>query len=113
MLWRVFQGCGHSFHIECNLPGISVCNICKELLATKACSLGKTLANSAVHQFDPTLDSQEIDCEEDESSDEDGDDSDSESSLTDGEFDETNNARTVLNLITQVNAWRRLEGTKS
>ena len=23
-LWRVFQGCAHSFYIECNLPDISV-----------------------------------------------------------------------------------------
>ena len=92
-----------------------MCNICKELLTTKACSLGKT-ANSAVHQFDPALDVQEMDsvatpdCEEDESSDE---DEDSESSPTDGEPDETKNARTVLNLIIQVNAWHRLEGPKS
>ena len=99
------------FHIECNLPDISVCNICEQLLTTKACSLGKT-ANSAVHQFDPTLDVQETDCE-DKSSDEDEDSNDSESSPTDDELDETNNARAVLNLITQVNAWRRLEGAKS
>ena len=97
-----------------------MCNICKELLTTKACSLGKT-ANSAVHQFDPMLDVQETDsvatpdCEEDESSDEDedSDDSDSESSPTDGEPDETKNERTVLNLITQEDAWHRLEGPKS
>ena len=78
----------------------------------KACSLGKT-ENSAVHQFDPTLDVQETDCEEDKSSDEDSDDSDSKSSSTDDELNETNNARAVLNLITQVNAWHRLEGPKS
>lgn len=98
-----------------------MCNICKELLTTRACSLGKT-ANSAVHQFDPALDVQETDsvaatpdCDEDDSSDEDedSDDSDSESYPTDGEPDETKNARTVLNLITQVNAWHSLEGPKS
>ena len=95
-----------------------MCNICKELLTTKACSLGKT-ANSAVHQFDPALDVQEMDsvatpdCEEDESSDKDEDSDDSESSPTDGEPDETKNARTVLNLIIQVNAWHRLEGPKA
>ena len=94
-----------------------MCNICKELLTTKACSLGKT-ANSAVYQFDPALDVQETDSvatpdsEEDESSDED-EDSDSESIPTDGEPDKTKDARTVLNLITQVNAWHRLEGPKS
>ena len=90
-----------------------MCSICKELLTTKACSLGKT-ANSAVYQFDPTLDVQETDCKEDKSSDEDEDrdDSNSESSPTDDEINETNNTRTVLNLITQVNTWRRLEGRK-
>ncbi len=47
-LWRVFQGCGHSFHIECNLPDISVCKICKELLDINKLTLndaGKTFLN--------------------------------------------------------------------
>ena len=83
-----------------------MCDVCKKLLTTltKSCSLGKT-ANSAVHQFDPTLDLQDTDGKEDKSSDEDedSDDSDSESSPTDDELNETNNARAVLNLITRVN----------
>jgi transcription elongation factor Elf1 len=102
MLWCVFQGCGHLFHIEFNLPDINVCKICKELLTTKASSLGKT-ANSAIHHFDPSLDVQEADDDEDELSDED-EDSDS---------DETKNTQAVVDLITQVNAWRRFEGTQS
>ena len=113
ILWRVFQGCGHSFHIECNLPNISVCKVCKELLTTKACSLGTT-ANSAVHNFGPTLDVQDTDCDEDESSDEDEDRDDSDSEFSpDGEHDEMKNTRAVLDLITEVNAWRRLEGPQS
>eukprot|EP00794_Sanderia_malayensis_P004178 gene4178-4734_t len=27
-IWRIFQ-CGHSFHVECNLPAVSECHICK------------------------------------------------------------------------------------
>ena len=42
-----FRGCGHSFHLECNLPDISVCPLCKDLIKSKIESLGKT-ANEAV-----------------------------------------------------------------
>ena len=49
-LWRIFRGCGHSFHLECNLPDISACPICKDLLKSKAESLGKT-TNEAVKNF--------------------------------------------------------------
>ena len=87
-----------------------MCKICKELLATKASSLGKT-ANSAIHHFDPSLDVEESDDDEDETSDE---DEDSDSDEYDHEqHDETKNERAVLDLITQVNAWRRFEGPQS
>ena len=33
--WKVFRGCGHSFHIECVLPDISVCKICESTLKEK------------------------------------------------------------------------------
>ena len=88
-----------------------MCKICKELLTAKAYSLGIT-ANSAVHNFDPNLDVQETHCDEDESSDEDSDDSGNEFS-PDGEHDEMKNTRAVLDLIIEVNAWRRLEGPQS
>ena len=107
MLWRVFEGCGHLFHIECNLPDISVCNICKELLTTKASSLGKTV-NSESIIFDPLLDVQQSDDNEDELSDK---DEDCDSDECDHEqHDETKNEQAVLDLITQVNALHRFEG---
>ena len=81
-----------------------MCKICKALLTTKASSLGKT-ANPAIHHFDPSLDV------ENESSDED-EDSDSDE-YDHGQHDETKNERAVLDLITQVNAWRRFEGPQS
>ena len=90
-----------------------MCKICKELLTAKAYSLGIT-ANSAVHNFDPNLDVQETHCDEDESIDEDSDSDDSDSEFSpDGEDDEMRNTRAVLDLITEVNAWRRLEGPQS
>ena len=46
-LWKVFRGCGHSFHIECVLPDKSVCQICQSLFVTKLEALAKT-ANEAV-----------------------------------------------------------------
>jgi hypothetical protein len=86
-----------------------VCKICKEHLTTQASSLGKT-ANSAIHHFDPSLDVQEAD-DEDESSDK---DENSDNYENDHEQnDETKNARAIVDLISQVNAWCRFEGTQS
>ena len=50
-LLPIFRGCGHSFHLECNLPEINVCPICKDFLKSKVKLLGKT-ANDAVINFD-------------------------------------------------------------
>lgn len=46
-LSNVFHGCGHSFHIECLLPNIGECPICKVTLLSLVDTLGKT-ANDAV-----------------------------------------------------------------
>ena len=90
-----------------------MCKICKELLKTKACSLGNT-ANSAVHHFDQALDVQDSDCNKDGSSDEEDESYDSDSdSFPESEHDATKDTRIVLDLITQVNAWPRLEGPRS
>jgi hypothetical protein len=51
-MWRIFRGCGHSFHIECNLPDISVCSICKSLVQFEVVTLG----NMAVVNFDNECD---------------------------------------------------------
>ena len=106
--WRVFRGCGHSFHIECNLPDLSLCQICKGLLSSKVGSLGRT-ANEAVHQFDPTgvQGSDENSSDEDEISDTDEGDEQFH------EAHEMTNTRSVLELIHKVNAWSRVEGPES
>ncbi|CAB3984002.1 Hypothetical predicted protein [Paramuricea clavata] len=94
MLWRVFQGCGHSFHIQCTLPDISVCQICKNLLTTKVSSLGKT-ANEAVHHFDPSAVQESVANSSDE--DEDRDNSEmQDQDADDEELIETTNTQTVL-----------------
>ena len=43
----MFRGCGHSFHVECLLPDVSICKICQTTLLSKIEVLGKT-ANDAV-----------------------------------------------------------------
>ena len=50
-MWRLFRGCGHSFHIECLLPDIGVCKICKVNLAAKIKKLSKS-CNDAVLAVD-------------------------------------------------------------
>ena len=89
-----------------------MCKIRKELLTTKACSLGNT-ANSAAHHFDFVLDVQDSDCDKDESSDEDDESYDSVSdSFSESEHNTTKDTRIVLDLITQLNRWPRLEGPR-
>ena len=50
-MWRLFRGCGHSFHVDCLLPDISVCKICKMNLAAKIDKLSKS-CNDAVFAVD-------------------------------------------------------------
>ncbi len=46
-MWRIFHGCGHSFHTACLLPAIGSCPICEEVLKKYAAELSKK-ANEAV-----------------------------------------------------------------
>lgn len=46
-IWKVFYGCGHSFHVQCILPEISTCPLCQSTLLAQIESLGQT-ANNAV-----------------------------------------------------------------
>ena len=46
-MWRVFHGCGHSFHITCLLPNIGSCPICNKVLKRFVEELSKK-ANDAV-----------------------------------------------------------------
>ena len=54
MLWLIVGGCGHSLHVECNLPKISECQVCKDFLRSKISLLGKT-ANSNMLWFRQSL----------------------------------------------------------
>ncbi len=67
-LWNVFLGCGHSFHIECALPEINVCPICRSSLFQKAADLSQTANNFVfVPQIvDETDDQSDHDDDEDE-----------------------------------------------
>lgn len=103
-LFRVFQGCGHSFHVECNLPDVSVCKICKAFLKERIAKLNVT-ANKAVKEFDADDDEGESDDEGEEIEDDDE---------NDGLFDEWPTCEgTVARLVAEINAWRRLEGPQS
>ena len=44
--WQMFQ-CGHSFHVECNLPAVSECQVCKAHLIKQIGELSAK-ANTAV-----------------------------------------------------------------
>ena len=46
-LWQLFQ-CGHWFHIECNLPAVSECHVCKAHLIKQIEDLASK-ANTAVY----------------------------------------------------------------
>ena len=72
-LWKVFCGCGRSFHIECTLPDRSVCRICESTLQTKLETLGHT-ANKAVSSntgSTPRNHDQDEDTSDDDQSDDD------------------------------------------
>ena len=50
-MWRLFRGCGHSFHIQCLLPDIGVCKVCQVNLAAKIEIISKS-CNDAVFTVD-------------------------------------------------------------
>ena len=99
-LWRIFRGCGHSFHLECNLPEVSVCRLCKSLLQSKV-TLGKT-ANEAVTKFiketveEASDDDEEISDDEDEAS----DDEDNEALADQSSGDEHSKIGNLISMIT-------------
>ena len=107
-LWRIFRGCGHSFHVECNLPEISVCQICMNTLRSKIESLSKS-ANEAVLNFCPSLtgenqdDNQDSDCEEFESTEVENED------LVEQQTLQASDASSISTLISRISAWHRVE----
>ena len=50
-MWRVFRGCGHSYHTVCLIPDISSCPKCNHVLSIEMTALA-TKATEAVFQVD-------------------------------------------------------------
>ena len=46
--WRVFEGCAHSFHLEC-LGEMDICPFCQSFLQNKARSLAETAKSAILH----------------------------------------------------------------
>ena len=104
-LWRIFRRCGHSFHLECNLPDISACPICQDLLKSKAESLGKT-TNDAVKNFKNKPAEGSTNSDEETSDDE-------EDSRDDEEYIEllepTNEEHRVESLLSKIASWKHVQ----
>ena len=105
-LWKVFQGCGHSFHVECILPDISVCRICQSTLFVHLETLGKA-ANDAVLTNNVT----NIEEDEDEGPNEEENEMDDEDQHQDDENEyESEDAGESINinsLLQRISLWRR------
>lgn len=106
-LWRIFRGCGHSFHLECNLPYISVCAICNSLLESKAVSLGKT-ANNTVTNFTVASSNETNDTSDQDTSDDDSESSDDED-IDDFNEQSTNDERAIGGLISRIASWQHVQ----
>ena len=105
-LWRIFRDCGHSFHLECNLPKVSVCHLCKSILQSKVVTLGKT-ANEAVKETveEASIDDEETNDDEDEASDH----VDNEALADQSSCDEH---RMIGNLTTVITSWTNVQPPK-
>ena len=98
-LWRIFRGCGHSVHIECNLPNISVCVICQSTIKSKIQTLSKT-ANDAVTNLAKEDDAKEESDDDRENSDDDDDlNSDEDNSIEETSIDD---------LISRIGSWAHI-----
>lgn len=108
-MWQVFQGCGHSFHLQCVVPNVSVCPICQDTLRSKIESLGKA-ANEAVFK-EADLDDE---TEEDDDSihEEETNDGDEENNLDDPMMADVtieNQSEVVDGLVLKISAWNRTQ----
>ena len=92
------RGCGHSFHIECILPDLSVCRICESTLHAKLEVLGHT-ANEAV-LANLSSDDQDEDTSDDEQSDDDDDNETYENQP------ENNANDRISTLLEQISLWK-------
>lgn len=102
-LWRVFLGCGHSFHVECTLPDISVCRICQSTLLTAVETLGQT-ANDAVLRDTDYTNTGEDDDEDTSTIDEENETSDCDEFYKD-QPDEQEESTTIDALLQRISLW--------
>ena len=105
-IWRVFTGCGHSFHVQCNLPNISTCPICLSYLNARIVTLSSTATDaiknpSADRENDDSEDAESDD--DDEESDEDEDETDDSDDADDG----GSSSSRVDKLIHAISSWQR------
>ena len=105
---EIFRGCGHSFHIECVLPDISVCKICESTLKAKIENLGK-VANADVFHRDlsKTVDDEEPESDEESETDDgtEDDDADELEVQSGEEVDELE--QDMNNLLQRIRMWQR------
>ena len=100
-LWRLFQ-CGHSFHVECNLPAVSECHVCKAHLIKQIEDLSSK-ANAAVsNRADETGDDDDFDDVHDEPDEAETDEIDLE-----GEDAGEVEVQAVFALIQEISSWSR------
>ena len=101
-LWKVFRGCGHSFHIECTLPDLSVCRICESTLHTKLETLGHTANEAVSSNTDSTP--RDHDQDEDTSDDDQSDDDDNDMCEDQPENNDANDRITTL--LERISLWK-------
>ena len=105
-IWRVNSGCGHSFHIECILPTVSVCPICLETINNKVASLGKA-ANLATFQTTGSSGDEIEDTDDEESVDGDSEHGtcDNDSMTKSGHDNQEFAPNIVSNIINEIAMW--------
>ena len=108
--WKVFRGCGHSFHIECVLPDTSVCKICESTLKDKLNDLGK-VANDAVfnHDLRETVNDNEQESDEESNTDTDDGDDDSVDEFEVQPGAEEVDEKAINNLLRRIRMWQRAD----
>ena len=101
-LWKVFRGCGHSFHIACTLPDLSVCDICESTLHKKLEVLGHKANKAVFTNIDSIADNQDNDTSDDDPND-DADDNDDD--MYKGQPENDANHR-ITPLLEQISHWK-------
>ena len=107
-IWRVNLGCGHSFHIECILPTVSVCPICLDSINNKVASLGKAAKQATFQTNESSGDEIEV-ADDEESVDKDSEHGmcDNDSVTTSGHDNQEFAPNIVSNIINEIAMWNQ------